>query len=83
MDMNLANSKRQWRTEEPGVLQSMESKTVGHNLATVTEQQQILDLLGASWLELEKTGHHLRVLNPRGRLSMDQFPLVSVCNPAK
>ena len=33
-----ANSERQWRTEEPGMLQSMGSKRAGHNL--VTEQQQ-------------------------------------------
>ena len=29
-----ANSGRWWRTEEPGVLQSMGSQRVGHNLAT-------------------------------------------------
>ena len=29
-----ANSRKQWRTEKPGVLQSMESQRVGHNLAT-------------------------------------------------
>ena len=34
MDMNLkANSKRQWRTEEPGMLQSMDSQRVRHDLA--------------------------------------------------
>ena len=33
-----ANSGRQWRTEKPGMLQSMWSQRVGHNL--VTEQQQ-------------------------------------------
>ena len=39
----------------------------GHNLATVTEQQQILDLLGVRWLQLERTGHHLSVLSPSQR----------------
>ena len=35
MDMNLSkNSKRQWRTEEPGLLQSMGSQRVTHDLAT-------------------------------------------------
>ena len=34
-----ANSKKQWRTEESGVLQSMESQRVGDDLAT--EQQHI------------------------------------------
>ena len=34
-----ADSGRQWRTGKPGVLQSMGSQTVRHNLAT--EQQQI------------------------------------------
>ena len=33
-----ANSRRWWRTGRPGVLQSMGSQRVGHNL--VTEQQQ-------------------------------------------
>ena len=33
-----ANSRRQWRTEKPGVLQPMGSQRVGHN--SVTEQQQ-------------------------------------------
>ena len=28
------NSRRQWRTEEPGVLQPMGSQRVGHNLET-------------------------------------------------
>ena len=36
MDMSL--SKRQEMMEEPGVLQSMESQKIGHNLAT--EQPQ-------------------------------------------
>jgi len=33
-----ANSGRQWRTMKPGMLQSMGSQSVGHDL--VTEQQQ-------------------------------------------
>ena len=33
------NSRRQWRTEKPGVLQSMRSQRVGHNWAT--EQQRL------------------------------------------
>ena len=33
------NSRRQWRTRKPGMLQSMESQRVGYNL--VTEQQQM------------------------------------------
>ena len=36
-----ANSERQWRTEEPGMLQSMGSQRVGHDL--VTERQQNVD----------------------------------------
>ena len=35
----LANSRRQWRIEEPGVLRSVASKRVRHDL--VTEQQHI------------------------------------------
>ena len=34
MDMNLSISRRWWRTEEPGVLQSLGSQRVRHNLAT-------------------------------------------------
>ena len=35
-----ANSRRQWRTEKPGVLQSMGSQRVGHDWATEQQQQQ-------------------------------------------
>ena len=35
-----ANSGRQWRTEEPGILQSMGSQRVRHDLATEQRQQQ-------------------------------------------
>ena len=38
-----ANSRRQWRTEEPGVLQSMGSQSAGHDFAT-TQQQHIVQL---------------------------------------
>ena len=38
IDMNLSKSGRQWRTEEPGMLQSMGLQRVGHDL--MTEQQQ-------------------------------------------
>ena len=38
MDMNLSKLGRQWKIEEPGELQSMESQTVRNDL--VTEQQQ-------------------------------------------
>ena len=37
MDMNLLNSRREERTAKPGVLQSMGSQKVRHNLTT--EQQ--------------------------------------------
>ena len=33
------NSRRLWRTGEPGLLQSMGSQRVGHNLATEQQQQ--------------------------------------------
>ena len=36
MDVNLNKLRRYWRTEEPGVLQVIGWKRVGHNL--VTEQ---------------------------------------------
>ena len=38
MDMNL--SKRQWRTEEAGMLQYMGSERVGHELTTEQQQQR-------------------------------------------
>ena len=38
MGMSGVNSRRKWRTEEPGMLQSMMSRRVEHNLTT--EQQQ-------------------------------------------
>ena len=34
-----ANSRRWWRTGKPGMLQSTESKRVGHDLATEQQQQ--------------------------------------------
>ena len=37
VDMNVGKLREMGRTEEPGVLQSMESQRVGHDL--VTEQQ--------------------------------------------
>ena len=40
MNMNLANSRRWWRTGKPGVLQSMGSQRVGHDWATEWQQQQ-------------------------------------------
>ena len=36
--MSLANSERQWRTEEPGVLPSMGSQRGRHDLETEQEQ---------------------------------------------
>ena len=38
-----ANCGRQWKTENPDVLQSMESQSVGHDSAT--EQQQLLAMV--------------------------------------
>ena len=36
-----ANTGRQWRTGEPGILQSLESQRVRHNLATEQKQQRL------------------------------------------
>ena len=38
MDENLSNSKREWRTGEPSMLQSMGSQRIRQDL--MTEQQQ-------------------------------------------
>ena len=43
MDMNLSNSGRQWRTEEPGVLQSTGSQRAGPSLATEQQEQRPLN----------------------------------------
>ena len=40
-----ANSWRQWRTEEPGMLQSVGSQWVGHNLATTHDHHHLTDSL--------------------------------------
>ena len=40
-----ANSRRQWRTEEPRVLQSMGLQRVGHDLVTEKQQQIITPIL--------------------------------------
>ena len=41
VDMNLSNTGRWWRTEKPGMLQSMWSQRVGQDLAT--EQQELMN----------------------------------------
>ena len=45
MDMSWANSRRYWRTEEPGMLQSMRLQSIRHDLATERQQQQRVQLL--------------------------------------
>ena len=40
MDMNFANSRRQWWTVKSGVLQSMGLQRVRHNLATEQKEKQ-------------------------------------------
>ena len=39
MDMNLIKLQERWRTEKPGMLQSMGSQRVRHNLATELQPQ--------------------------------------------
>ena len=43
-----ANSGRQWRTGKPGVLQSMVSQRVGHDLATKQQQQKLISYFPGS-----------------------------------
>ena len=45
MDMNVSKLHRLWRTEKPGVLQSMRLQRVGHNWATEQQQQKRNKLL--------------------------------------
>ena len=49
-----ASSGRWWRTGKPGMLQSMGSQTVGHNLATEQQQIQRIMLVLASAFRLIK-----------------------------
>ena len=46
IDMSLSKLGRQYRTEKPGVLQSMRSQRVRHDLAT--EQQQLIPNMAKS-----------------------------------
>ena len=48
MDMNLSKLQETMKDREPGVLQSIGSQRVGHNL--VTEQQQISEELSRAEL---------------------------------
>ena len=41
-NMNLSKRWRQWETEEPGVLQSMGSQRVRHNLTTEQQQRTLM-----------------------------------------
>ena len=43
-----ANSRRQWRTGKPGVLQSMGSQTVRHNWTTTTRNSKRMNILYSS-----------------------------------
>ena len=49
-----ANSRREWRTEEPGVLQAMGSQRVRYDLATEQQQQQCLR--GEASIKFQKHG---------------------------
>ena len=45
MDMSFwASSRRWWRTGKPGVPQSMGSQSVGHNLVTEQQQQNVIEM---------------------------------------
>ena len=48
----IANSGRHWRTGEPGVLQSMGSQRVGHDLATEWQQLGCVEIF---WCSEEKS----------------------------
>ena len=47
-----ANSERQWRTQKPGVLQSLGSQRAGHNLAT-EQQQYVESKICYKWIYLQ------------------------------
>ena len=42
MDMNWANSRSWWRMEEPGVLQSIGSQRVGHDLVSEISKSDLM-----------------------------------------
>ena len=56
MDIDWANSGKQWRTGKPGMLQSMGSQKVRHNLAT-EQQQQLEKKVKAAWELITEKGH--------------------------
>ena len=46
-----ANSKRQWRTGKPGMLQSMASQRVGHNSSQVAQMVKCLPAMQKIWVQ--------------------------------
>ena len=74
-----ANSKRQWRTGKPGVLQFRGCKRFGHNLAT--EQQQIRlvgKYLRCPYVRNEAYGKYSRKLPEGNENLVTSFTILSV-----
>ena len=75
VEMDWANSRRQWRTGKPDVLQLMRSQGIGHNVAT--EHQQ--SLLQFSSLNLNVSFFNYTIF--RVVLGLDIFFLVRKYSP--
>ena len=94
MDMNLSKLRRQWRTREPGMLQSMRSQRVGYDLATEQWDKQhspfgsfftITYPLSASLILSSLLSHHkvlerdiIHHLHRPSTLPMEHRPAVSL-----
>ena len=55
------NSRRWWRTVKPGMLQSMGSQRVRHNLATEQQQQKLNPKKGKIKVEFNKLRHKYKI----------------------
>ena len=66
-----ANSGRWWRTGKPGVLHSMRSQTVGHNLATERSKQCLSHLFTYLFIHLFLFPSHICQFH--GKRNLDQL----------
>ena len=89
MDINLSKLRRQWRTEEPDMLQSMGLQRVNHDLAIEQQQHYCRPLLDLSNLLQLKTmlhseeclGSHTKWNRP-GLIHIQLQPCLSVQVPS-
>ena len=75
MWINMSPSRRWWRTEKPGVLQSMGSQRVGHNWANEQEESKIKFLTLLLLHHKETTGKIFTKLAGHVKRRADSFSL--------